>query len=326
MDEKKLICKQLRREFSKSGWALVIYYGVMNVCVFLVAFLWTFTLTVGTLLFSGMTLEQLKQTITEMVLNNGWGYLLAIMIGCILMFLWKKKEFCLKTIWKQGKPMGPGSFFLILPVFMVTQAASQLMMPVLEWLLGLMGFTISDSVRAASGSTDNFSMFFYVCFLAPVFEEILFRGLILRQLEPYGKKFAILASAFLFGMFHGNLVQTPYAFVAGLVLGYVAIEYNVIWAMVLHMINNLLLGDTLARLTESLPELAQEIIFAVVIWGFAIAALMILICQRKKIAAYFRSEQNHPLCMRSFFTAPGILALTVLMIVNMLLPFLLQLI
>jgi membrane protease YdiL (CAAX protease family) len=177
-----------------------------------------------------------------------------------------------------------------------------------------------------AGDTDTFSMFFYVCFLAPVFEEILFRGLILRQLEPYGKKFAILASAFLFGMFHGNLVQTPYAFVAGLVLGYVAIEYNVIWAMVLHMINNLLLGDTLARLTGSLPELAQQIIFAVVIWGFAIAALVILICQRKKIAAYFRSEQNHPLCMRSFFTAPGILALTVLMIVNMLLPFLLQLI
>lgn len=326
MNENKLICKQLRKEFSKSGWALLVYYGVMNFAVFLVAFLSAFALAMGAILTSGMNPAQKEQIFTDMVMNNGWGYLLAIIIGCIWMFLWKKKEFCLKTIWKPGRPMGITSFFSILPVFMMTQAVSQLMTPVLEWLLGLMGISIAETVQAASGSTDTFSMFLYVCFLAPVFEEILFRGLILRELEPYGKKFAILASAFLFGVFHGNLVQSPYAFLAGLVLGYVAMEYNVIWAMVLHMINNLFLGDTLARLTNSLSELAQQIIFAVVIWGFAIAAVVVLVCKRKEVVAYFRQGKMHPLCLKSFFTAPGVLALTALMIANMLLPLLLQLI
>ena len=326
MDENKQICKQLRREFSKNGWALLIYCGVMNVSGSLVAFLSAFVLIVGAVLTSGMPPAQRERILAETVINNDWRYLLAIIIGCIWMFLWKKKEFCLKTIWKPGKPMGIGSFFAILPVFMMSQAVSQLMTPVLEWLFGLMGISVAESVEAASGSADTFSMFLYVCFLAPVFEEILFRGLILRELEPYGKKFAILASSFLFGVFHGNLVQSPYAFLAGLVLGYVAMEYNVIWAMVLHMINNLLLGDTLARLTGSMPELVQQIIFAVVIWGFAIAAVVVLIRKRKEVAAYFRQGKMHPVCLKSFFTAPGVLALTALMVANMLVPLLIQLI
>lgn len=326
MDENKQICKQLRKEFGKNGWALLIYYGVMNVSVFLVAFLSVFAVMLGTMFSTGMKPVIMEQMLEETVLGNGWGYLLAIIIGCIWMFLWKKKHFCLKTIWKPGKPMDIGSFFAVLTVFMMSQAVSQLITPFLEWLFGLMGISIAESVQAASGSTDTFSMFLYVCLLAPVFEEILFRGLILRELEPYGKKFAILASAFLFGIFHGNLVQSPYAFLAGFVLGYVAMEHNVIWAMVLHMINNLLLGDTLARLTGSLSELAQQIIFAVVIWGFAIAAVVVLIRKRKEVAAYFHQGKIHPLCLKSFFTAPGVLALTGVMIVNMLLPLLLQLI
>ena len=326
MDENKQVCKQLRKEFGKSGWALLIYYGVMKVSVFLVAFLSVFAVMLGTMFSTGMKPVIMKQMLEETVLGNGWSYLLAIIIGCIWMFLWKKKEFCLKTIWKPGKPMGIGSFFAILPVFMMSQAVSQLMTPVLEWLFGLMGISVAESVESASGSADTFSMFLYVCFLAPVFEEILFRGLILRELKPCGKKFAILASSFLFGVFHGNLVQSPYAFLAGLVLGYVAMEYNVIWAMVLHMINNLLLGDTLARLTGSMPELAQQIIFAVVIWGFAIAAVVVLIRKRKEVAAYFRQGKMHPVCLKSFFTAPGVLALTALMVANMLVPLLIQLI
>lgn len=326
MNENKQIRKQLRREFSKSGWALLIYYGVMNVSVSLIAVLSVLGIMMHTILSSGMTPAVMEQLLMESILGNGWGYLLAIIIGCVWMFLWKKKEFCLKTIWKPGKPMTIRSFFMILPVFMVAQAVSQLMIPLLEWLLGLMGISLADSMEAASGSADTFSMFLYICVLAPISEEILFRGLLLRELEPYGKRFAVLASSFLFGIFHGNLVQTPYAFLAGLVLGYVAMEHNVIWAMVLHMINNLLLGDTLVRLTGFMSELVQQIVFAVMIWGLAIVAVVLLIRKRRGVAAYFRQGKMHPLCLTSFFTAPGVLALTAVMIGNMLLTLLLQLI
>ncbi len=326
MNENQLICRQLRQEFSKSGWALLAYYGIMNVSVSMIAALSVMLISVRAVVDPNMAPLEFEQLLADAIMGNGWGYILAIAVGGVLMLLWKKKEFCLKTIWKPGKPMTVGSFFAILAVFMSGQTLSQALTPLLQWLFGLMGISLDEMMEAASGTTDSLSMFLYVCLFAPVAEEILFRGLILRDMERYGKKFAIFTSAFLFGIFHGNLIQTPYAFLVGLVLGYVAMEYHILWAMVLHMVNNLLLADTLGRLVGSLSVLAQQIIYAVIIWCFGIGAVVILIIKRKAVADYFRQGKMHPLCLKSFFTSPGILTLTGVLVGNILLTLLLQLI
>ena len=91
--------------------------------------------------------------------------------------------------------------------------------------------------------------------LAPLWEELLFRGYVLRTLRPYGKRFAVMGSGVLFGLFHGNLLQTPYAVLMGLVLGYLTVEYSIHWAVLLHLFNNLVLADLLSRITASLPEM-----------------------------------------------------------------------
>ena len=52
--------------------------------------------------------------------------------------------------------------------------------------------------------------------IAPAAEELLFRRLLLRRLRPYGERFALVASALCFGLFHGNLNQFFYAFLLGL--------------------------------------------------------------------------------------------------------------
>jgi membrane protease YdiL (CAAX protease family) len=58
-----------------------------------------------------------------------------------------------------------------------------------------------------------------VCILAPILEEMLFRGVILRSfLHQYPRHTAILASATLFGLAHMNIYQ----FVVGLALGSLA--------------------------------------------------------------------------------------------------------
>lgn len=53
---------------------------------------------------------------------------------------------------------------------------------------------------------------------APLLEEVLVRGLVYERLkEAVGKpKMAMIASALIFGLFHGNVVQGVYAFVMGL--------------------------------------------------------------------------------------------------------------
>ena len=76
--------------------------------------------------------------------------------------------------------------------------------------------------------------------LFPAFlEEFFFRGAIYGSLKKFGKVTAVVVSSILFSLIHGNLVQIPFAFVAGLILGFVTAESDSIWpAIIIHFINN----------------------------------------------------------------------------------------
>ena len=157
-------------------------------------------------------------------------------------------------------------------------------------------------------------MFLYASLLAPVSEELLFRGYVLRSLRPYGKRFAIVGSALLFGLFHGNLLQLLNAFLMGLIMGYLTVEYSVVWAIALHMFNNLVLADLLTRLTSGLPEVVVGIINLLLLGGCAVGSLVILIRKRHEVAAYNRSEWMDRRVLKCFFTNSGILVLVALML------------
>ena len=130
---------------------------------------------------------------------------------------------------------------------------------------------------------------------------------------PFGKKFAIFVSSFTFGLFHGNLIQSPYAFVVGLVLGYVAAEYNILWAMVLHMINNLLLGDVLYRLLGGFPEETMNLIVWGIIAAFTAAAIVLMIIKRRKISAWLRQEKMIGAYVGCYFGCTGTIVLMIIL-------------
>lgn len=318
MNEKKQICKQLRREFGVNGWFLLLYFALMNGMVLLVTVADSVIFT-AQMLSQGMEQGQIEELLPQRLMSNGWGYLLATAIGALILLAWKKKEFCFQTIWQAKKPMTVGTFLVLVCATLSGQAFFQLTVPLLQFLFGLMGFSLTDFLQSASVGTDTVSMFLYVCLAAPIFEEVLFRGVVLRHLEPYGKKFAILGSAFLFGIFHGNVVQSPYAFVVGLVFGYVAVEYSMVWAMVLHMINNLLLSDTLGRLLQFLPDITQSLILMGIIWGATLIFGIVMLVNRKKVAAWLGTGKMHPWCVGSFFTTAGIVVLTLVLLGNVIL-------
>ncbi len=319
MDSKKALCKRLRNKIDPVGYALLVYYGIMTVATTAVMLLDVFSYMIQQMLVSGGNPEDVDvEALISRCISNGWGYILAIAIGSVVMLLWKKKKFCFHDIWVTGRKMKMGSFFAILAVFLSGQALFQILAQLMEWIANSFGFSILESMEMAAGMEDTFSMFLYVGLFAPVFEEILFRGLVLRILEPYGKKFAIFASALLFGLFHGNLIQTPFAFAVGLVLGYAAVEYSIGWAMVLHMINNLVLGDMLGRLAGFFAPWVADAVFLGIIGIATVAAIIVCAVKRREIWHYLMDRKIHPLCMRSFFTSPGILIFGGLMLVNIL--------
>ena len=157
-------------------------------------------------------------------------------------------------------------------------------------------------------------MFLYASILGPVAEELLFRGVILRQLAPWGKQTAIVISAVLFGVFHGNVIQIPFAFMVGLVLGYVTVEYSIGWAIVLHIINNMVLGDFFTRLTAGLPEMVSGGILYAILLAAAVAAVILMIRNRETLRAFFRENRLFPGSWRAFFTAPATLIFSIVML------------
>jgi len=74
----------------------------------------------------------------------------------------------------------------------------------------------------------------FTCVAAPVLEEMLFRGVILRAfLRQYSRRFSILWSATLFGIAHFNVYQLVTAFMAGLVTGWLYERCRSLWPGIL---------------------------------------------------------------------------------------------
>jgi uncharacterized protein len=72
--------------------------------------------------------------------------------------------------------------------------------------------------------------FFAVCIVAPITEEIVFRGIILRGLLLQHSPFsAIIASSVLFGAVHCNIYQVPGAFIFGCFVGWLFYISRSIW-------------------------------------------------------------------------------------------------
>ncbi len=90
--------------------------------------------------------------------------------------------------------------------------------------------------------TSYLSALFGAVVIAPLGEEIVHRGIILKGLlAHYSQNWAIVWSAILFGLMHLNPWQFPIAFILGLVFAYWVIQTGSLWPSILgHALHNLI--------------------------------------------------------------------------------------
>ncbi|MCR5636262.1 MAG: CPBP family intramembrane metalloprotease [Clostridiales bacterium] len=117
------------------------------------------------------------------------------------------------------------------------------MVEMLAVIAGTTGINISSqtmelSMKFTSPGTLG-TMLISVAIVPALAEEFMFRGVVLTILRKYGDTFAIFISSLLFGLLHGNFVQTPFAFVVGLVLGFITVYTgSMLPSMIIHCLNN----------------------------------------------------------------------------------------
>ena len=300
MNDKELR-KFYRRQFAPISWWLVGYYFLMNVAVI-------GAIEIQRILFNPTT-EQLN--------GNAWGYLAACIIGMLIMLLWKGVPFWKDKVLARGRAMEFKDFMILLMLTIGCQLAASVGAILLELLLSAIDLSAQASIESATSQPDTFSMFLYVGVFAPVFEELIFRGFIMQSLKPFGKKFAILGAAILFGLFHGNLFQSPYALLVGLVLGYAAMEYSIFWAMLLHMINNLVLDDMFQRLDALIPGGIVVTLLGLIIIGTGVGSIVYICVQKQKLRGYEYWNRINGKCVKALLFNAGSIVLMILMALNM---------
>lgn len=79
-----------------------------------------------------------------------------------------------------------------------------------------------------------------VIVIGPIFEELVFRKILIDRLSVYGDRLAIIVSSVAFGLHHGNLSQFIYTTIAGIVFGHIYTKTRrIIYPIGLHMLTNL---------------------------------------------------------------------------------------
>ncbi|MBO4667103.1 MAG: CPBP family intramembrane metalloprotease, partial [Bacilli bacterium] len=114
---------------------------------------------------------------------------------------------------------------------------------------------------------------------APIIEELVFRKLLIDKIAPHGEGIAIVASALLFGLMHGNLGQFFLAFFLGIVFAIVYIKTrNIKYTMCLHFMIN-----TVASLPEifGLAGIDITIIWYIIIASLTLIGIIVAIIFRK---------------------------------------------
>lgn len=106
-------------------------------------------------------------------------------------------------------------------------------------------------------------------------EEFAMRGVVMHSLRRYGDLFALTMSAVVFGLMHGNMIQMPFAIIAGYILGYACIKTGSLWtSVIIHLINNAF-SVTLSILATNVSEEAGTIFYII---GEGVVLTAAIIC------------------------------------------------
>ena len=156
-------------------------------------------------------------------------YLIAMPIAVMLM----GKSTVIET---RKFDMKPGLFFKLLLMCLPMMWVGSVFGSMLSMVLS--NGEATDRVADLAMQTNIWNVVFLVI-VGPIFEEWLFRKQLIDHTRKYGEKTAILLSGLAFGLFHMNLFQFFYAFLLGIMFGYVYTRTSKLrYSTAMHMIIN----------------------------------------------------------------------------------------
>ena len=226
----------------------------------------------------------------------------------------------------------------------------------IELIQSASGNTLTNPLEESIESTPLWATVLFVAILAPILEEIVFRGIICKRLLALGEGFTIILSGLFFALLHGNLYQLFYAFTLGCLFGFIYVKTGkVIYSIIYHMFINFMgsvvtvLLNKFVRIDEILELLTDEdtlnammnndisaiepymldlaimSIYSIVVYGFMIVGLIIILKDHKKVTLQAGLLPPPKKSRASIiFLNNGIAAAIAILIIRLILPFVLR--
>ena len=251
----------MKRDCSRVGWAMLILLVVTEAAALVLGYGLAY-------LFPGWY-------------ENDWLYW-AVSSTPLYLFAFPCFYLCLRrghfSMPQKKEEMTGGKFLLYAAVSLGAMYLFNILSLVVEfWITMLKGSAVSDPLEYMSQSSTAITVVFAVI-LAPVMEELMFRRFILGSLQRWGNTTAILGSALLFGLFHGNISQFFYAFGLGAIFGYTVVRFGTIrYCILLHGLVNLMGSVVLPALLSSDSFLLAGLVSLAVLALMIVSAVLIAV-------------------------------------------------
>lgn len=101
------------------------------------------------------------------------------------------------------------------------------------------GGQVQNALGNALDGVSLFWIFAFTVICAPIFEELVFRKMLVSRTVKYGEFIPVVFSGLVFGLFHGNVNQFVYAFGLGMLFAYIYVRTGkIIYSIGLHMVVN----------------------------------------------------------------------------------------
>lgn len=230
-----------RRFFSKIGFN---YFALGIIVLVLNLFIGLFISIINPNLLSNQTMMTFFSAI--------WTYLLPLPI---FIYIMRKTE--AKTLEKHK--MTVKTFVICISITMFLMWIGNIMGVIITSGIGsLIHHEVANPINDVINNSGLVANLIIITTIAPIFEELIFRKLLIDRTIKYGGTISVLLSGLLFAFFHGNLNQFFYAFLLG---GFFAIIYiktgQIKYTIGLHMIINFIGSVVSLFVSQPLMDLAN---------------------------------------------------------------------
>lgn len=230
-----------RRFFSKIGFN---YFALGIIVLVLNLFIGLFISIINPNLLSNQTMMTFFSAI--------WTYLLPLPI---FIYIMRKTE--AKTLEKHK--MTIKTFVICISITMFLMWIGNIMGVIITSGIGsLIQHEVANPINDVINNSGLVANLIIITTIAPIFEELIFRKLLIDRTIKYGGTISVLLSGLLFAFFHGNLNQFFYAFLLG---GFFAIIYiktgQIKYTIGLHMIINFIGSVVSLFVSQPLMDLAN---------------------------------------------------------------------